>query len=116
VANLPMWRRTLIDADRRVGPLISQIQHSDEFATLVGMNLKIRRSVAQRATHLSRRLLHLVNLPAGSDVTRLLVQIASVEREVRELRKVVALRPEVDSEDVHRDTTATARRPREQHE
>jgi phage host-nuclease inhibitor protein Gam len=31
--------------------------------------------------------LHLLNLPAGSDVNRLLVQIAALEREVRELRK-----------------------------
>jgi hypothetical protein len=94
----PLWRRTLIDADRRAAPLIARVQRSDEFATVVGVNQKLRRSVARLGTRTSRRALHLLNLPAGTDITRLLVHIASVEREIRELRKVVALRPDVESE------------------
>jgi hypothetical protein len=35
-------------------------------------------------------VLHALNLPAGSDINRLLTQIAYVEREVRDLRKVIA--------------------------
>ncbi|MDQ1515668.1 MAG: hypothetical protein QOE80_1498, partial [Actinomycetota bacterium] len=36
-----------------------------------------------------RRALHLLNLPAGSDVRALRNQVASLEREVRNLGKVL---------------------------
>ena len=45
----------------------------------------------------SRRLCTCFNLPAGSDINRMLVQIASLERELRELRKRI--------EDEQRDGT-----------
>ena len=52
--------------------------------------LQTLRGVVVRTTEApSRRLLHLFNLPAGSDINRMLVQIASLERELRELRKSV---------------------------
>ena len=45
---------------------------------------KVGPAVSEQA---SRRVLHSLNLPAGSDVNRLLGQIALLEREVRDLRK-----------------------------
>lgn len=42
------------------------------------------RRTFERST---RRLLHLVNLPTGSDVKRLHEQIWALEREIRDLKK-----------------------------
>ena len=52
--------------------------------------VRLRRGVAQRSERASRHVLHAMNLPAGSDVRRLLTQIAMVEREVRELSKALS--------------------------
>ena len=40
-----------------------------------------------RSSAAPRRAWHLVNLPAGSDVNRLLDEIATLQRQVRDLEK-----------------------------
>jgi len=62
------------------------VDHPD-IAAGIALAQSLRHDALRAAEAPSRRLLHLLNLPAGSDVNRLLVQIAALEREVRELRK-----------------------------
>lgn len=71
----------------RVGPALDGFTRSDEFAALTAIRTRTRHEAGRRLERASRRLFHLVNLPAASDINRLLRQIALVEREVRELRK-----------------------------
>jgi hypothetical protein len=60
---------------------------SEGFAVAVGLAQTVQRDVVKRTERLSRRAWHLINLPAGSDVNRLLAQMGSVQRQLRELEK-----------------------------
>lgn len=71
----------------RVGPALDGFTRSEEFAALTAIRTRARQEAGRQLERTSRRLFHLVNLPAASDINRLLRQIALVEREVRELRK-----------------------------
>jgi septal ring factor EnvC (AmiA/AmiB activator) len=63
---------------------------SEQFAVAAGLVSRAQRDFAQRSERASRQILHQLNLPAGSDMNRLLTQIGSLEREVRQLRKQLA--------------------------
>ena len=93
----PMWQRAVVGAQSRTTPILRAAVDRQEVAAGIGL-LQTLRSIVVRTTEApSRRLLHLFNLPAGSDVNRMLVQIASLERELRELSKRI--------EDQQRDGT-----------
>jgi hypothetical protein len=73
--------------------------------------LRARKAANGVGDALTRRLWHLLNLPAGSDVARARRQVAALDREVRNLSLKLdeALQREVDDG----TRTARARRPRE---
>ena len=83
----PVWKQLFDAAERTVGSRINDFAKSENYAILVGLATRVQRQSAERSERLSRQFLHMANLPAGSDVNRLLTQIAKLEREVRELRK-----------------------------
>jgi hypothetical protein len=83
----PIWRSAYDVVERAVGPPIDRLLRSESFAVAVGLAQTVQRDVIRRTERISRRAWHMVNLPAGSDVNRLLTQMGSVERQVRELEK-----------------------------
>lgn len=85
----PLWKQVFDAVDQRLSPAIDELAQSDEAATLIALGRRSRSEVDRRMEQFSRRMLHLANLPAGSDVNRLLDHIASLEREVRELRNLL---------------------------
>lgn len=58
---------------------------SESFAVAVGVVARVQRVVQQEAGRTTRRFLHQLNLPAGSDVSRILNEIGQLRRQVREL-------------------------------
>jgi hypothetical protein len=80
-----MWRRAYDAVDKTVTPKAEEFVRTDTFA--VGAALVQRTSALARgaARGLSARAWHLLNLPAGSDVSRLRSQVGSLDREVRRL-------------------------------
>ncbi len=86
-SSAPVWKQLFDAAERTVGSRINDFAKSENYAILVGLATRVQRQSAERSERLSRQFLHMANLPAGSDVNRLLTQIAKLEREVRELRK-----------------------------
>lgn len=81
----PGWRRAVDTVEQRLAdPLESLVRHD---AVGVTLTVATRGLAAVRRTteRHSRRFLHALNLPAASDVNRLLAHIATVEREVRAL-------------------------------
>ena len=85
----PLWRRAFDSGERLLaGPLEDLVQHEafGVAVTIANRGLVATRSHAERA---SRRVLHALNVPAASDVNRLLNHIADVEREVRRLRQAI---------------------------
>jgi hypothetical protein len=75
--------------DGVLSPVAENVVHHDLFGLTLAVFTRTRREVTAATERLSRQALHALNLPAGSDINRLLRSIASVEREVRELSKRV---------------------------
>jgi hypothetical protein len=89
VAQGPVWRSAFNAVEQVVSPRIEWLVKSEGFAVAVGLAQTVQRDMVRRSERISRRAWHLLNLPAGSDVNRLLAQMGSVQRQVRELEKRV---------------------------
>jgi len=83
----PLWHRAVTRLDEVVAPRAEAFVRSETFAVASGLALRAKRDLARGIEHGSRQAWHLLNLPAGSDVNRLLAQIASLERQIRVLEK-----------------------------
>jgi hypothetical protein len=87
--NQAAWKRLFDGLDRTVGTRVNDFARSEDFATMAALTKRTQTKVGQLSERVSRRVLHSFNLPAGSDVNRLLGQIALLEREIRDLRKEI---------------------------
>ena len=81
----PLWKRAVDEVDRRVSGPVEKGAHSDLFGDLVALQWKLARRTQREVERRTRRVLHAVNLPTATDVRRLSEQVASLQREVREL-------------------------------
>jgi hypothetical protein len=86
--------RAVSKVDAAVAPSLQAAVQHEVVGLAMAVAVRLRRGLAQRAERTSRHVLHAMNLPAGSDVRRLLAQMAMVEREVRELSKAVTDEPQ----------------------
>jgi hypothetical protein len=89
-ANQPLWLRVVLKVERAVGEPIEAAVRSDTYFDLVSTTTRVRRKVGGAAESVSRRCLHMLNLPAGSDIRRLRQQLARMERRLNELSNDVA--------------------------
>lgn len=81
----PAWRRVIDGVEQRLAePLEDLVRHDGVGVglTVLSRAVSTARGVTERG---SRRVLHALNIPAASDINRLLAHIAVVEREVRSL-------------------------------
>jgi predicted transcriptional regulator len=85
----PLWQRQIGRVVNAIGPRMESVTQRDEFAIAVGVAHTVSGTLRRRFERQSRRALHLLNLPAGSDVRALRNQVASLERQVRELGKAL---------------------------
>jgi uncharacterized coiled-coil protein SlyX len=81
----PLWLRAVHRLERAVGEPVEAALHSDAYFDLVAEILRARGRTERALESLSRRVLHLVNLPAGSDIRRVREQLARMERRLVEL-------------------------------
>ena len=82
-----MWRQGFDALEGALRPALEGVVASEQFAVAAGL-LATARGAAQRVTErTTRRALHFVNLPAGSDITRLLAELGRLERKVSELTR-----------------------------
>lgn len=85
----PLWRQAFDTVERAAAPHLERGVQSDGFTEVVVLVQRTRTGVYQRLERESRRVWHLLNLPAGSDVQGLRRQVASLDREVRLLREAM---------------------------
>jgi hypothetical protein len=85
----PRWQREVGRIVNLVGPPVEAVTRRDEFAIAVGLARTVRGELQRRFERQSQRALHLFNLPAGSDIRALRQQVASLERQLREVAKLV---------------------------
>jgi hypothetical protein len=102
--DTPVWKKLFDAADRTLGARVNEFARSENFAILAGLATRSRNELMSRFERSSRQWLHLMNLPAGSDVNRLMAQIGLLEREVRELRK------QIDDQQLPAPSTVSSRK------
>jgi hypothetical protein len=89
MAGKPLWRRAFDTVDRRVAGPVEAGAGSDAFLDALALGWRLRGRVAREAERATGRALHLLNLPAASDVRRLSEQVGALQRQVRELSREV---------------------------
>jgi len=82
---VPLWRQAFDAAERAVTPRAETFVRTPTFHIGVALLRRAENAVRDSARGLTTRAWHLVNLPAGSDVSRLRAQIGALDREVRRL-------------------------------
>jgi hypothetical protein len=87
MAGGPLWLRAVYRLERLVGERVEAAVHSDAYFDLVTIGQRRQRQARELAEGMSRRALHLLNLPAGSDVRRLREQLAGIDRRLSRIAK-----------------------------
>jgi hypothetical protein len=88
--NQPLWLRVVLRVERAIGEPVESAVRSDTYFNLVSTTTRVRRKAGGAAEGVSRRALHMLNLPAGSDIRRVRQQLARMERRLNELSDEVA--------------------------
>jgi hypothetical protein len=81
----PLWRQAYDAAERRVTPHADRLVRTPSFAVGTAVLRRAQALARSSAEGVTARAWHLLNLPAGSDVSRLRAQIGALDREVRRL-------------------------------
>jgi hypothetical protein len=93
-ANQPLWLRVVLRVERSIGEPVESVVHSDTYFGLVSKTTRVSRGVRGAAEGVSRRCLHVLNLPAGTDIRRMRQQLARMERRLNQLSEEVTERDE----------------------
>ena len=88
--NQPLWLRAVLRLERAIGEPIESAVRSETYFDLLSTTTRVRRRVVGTAEGVSRRCLHLVNLPAGSDIRKMRQQLARMERQLNQLSHEVS--------------------------
>jgi hypothetical protein len=85
MADQPSWRQGFDALEQQLSPRLEALVQSEPFAVAVGLMARVQRAVEGEMSRRTRQLLHRVNLPAGTDVSRILNEIGQLRVQVREL-------------------------------
>ncbi|MFT4126142.1 MAG: hypothetical protein QM662_07915 [Gordonia sp. (in: high G+C Gram-positive bacteria)] len=84
--KLPSLRDLYDSAERALTPPIEAVVQSDELAIATSLIGKARRGIGRRVDGVNAAVLHLANIPAGSDIRKLRRQVSELDYEIRQLR------------------------------
>lgn len=90
MAGQPLWLKAVYKVERAVGTRVEAAVRSDTYFDLVAESQRRQKQARALAEGLSRRALHLLNLPAGSDVRRLREQLGRMDRRLHAIQKELA--------------------------
>ena len=89
-ANQPLWLRAVLRVERAIGQPVESAVRSDTYFDVISKTTRVRRKAAGTAEGVSRRCLHLLNLPAGSDIRNMRQQLARMERRLNQFSDEVS--------------------------
>ena len=81
------WLKLVLRAERTIGAPIESAVHSDVYFDVVTEVSRGTRRVTGALESVSKRGLHLLNLPAGTDIRRLREQLARMDRRLLAISK-----------------------------
>ena len=90
MSSKPLWLQVVLRVERAIGEPVERAVRTETYFDVVTKATRATKGVKRRAEGTSRRALHLLNLPAGSDVRRLREQLSRVERRLNTLSDDVA--------------------------
>ena len=85
----PLWLRAVYRLERAVGEPVEAAVRTETYFDLMTKVTRTTKSVKRKAAGASTRGLHLLNLPAGTDLARMREQLARMERRINELSENV---------------------------
>jgi len=85
----PLWLRAVHRVERTIGKPVESAVRSDRYFDMVSKVTRVRRKAIGAVEGVSRRGLHLLNLPAGTDVRRMREQLGRMERRLNQLSEDV---------------------------
>jgi hypothetical protein len=77
----------VLRAERGLGSRVEDVVHSDRYFDVVTQVNRAKDRVAGTVEGVSKRLWHVANLPAGTDIRRVREQLARMERRIVEISK-----------------------------
>lgn len=83
----PLWRKAFDAIERPLAAGSEAWIQSDTFMDLVTHSIRLERRMLHEMQHATERWLHLWGWVSRGDVLRLSNQVASLERQVRDLRR-----------------------------
>jgi len=85
----PLWVRAVYRLERAVGEPVEAAVRTDTYFDLMSKATRTTSSLKRRVAGTSTRALHLLNLPAGTDVQRMREQLSRMERRINHLSERV---------------------------
>ena len=84
-AGQPLWLKAVLRLERTIGEPVETVAHSNTYFDAVAVAVRMHARAIGAVEGVSRRCLHLVNLPAGTDLRRVREQLSRIERRLLEL-------------------------------
>ncbi len=86
----PLWLQAVHRLERAIGEPVEAAVRTDIYFDLVTKATRATRSVKGTVSGTSTRVLHLMNLPAGTDMGRMREQLLRMERRLNQLTEELA--------------------------
>ena len=83
----PLWKRAFDAVERSSGPALTKALSNPDVIETITLASAVRRRAESDLAEIARRGLHLFNLPAGTDISKVSHQVAGLEREIRQLNR-----------------------------
>ncbi|MEZ5376010.1 MAG: hypothetical protein R2733_05800 [Acidimicrobiales bacterium] len=83
----PLWKRVFDAVERESGPALTKTLANPDVIELITIAAAVRKRAQSDLAEVARRGLHVFNLPAGTDISKVSQQVAGLEREIRQLNR-----------------------------
>jgi hypothetical protein len=84
---MPLWLKLALRLERAIGGPVEAAVHSDAYFEVVTELSRGKRRLTDAVESVSKRGLHLLNLPAGTDIRRVREQLARMDRRLVQISK-----------------------------
>jgi len=89
-ADQPLWLKLILRVERTIGEPVESAVRSETYFEVISTVNRVRRRASGAVEGASRRALHVLNLPAASDIRRMRQQLARMERRLNQLSEEVS--------------------------
>ena len=90
MSSKPLWLKAVHKVERAVGGPIEAAVKTDTYFDIVTKATRVTGKVKRKVSSTSTRVLHVVNLPAGTDMQGMREQLSRMERRINRLTEEVA--------------------------